>query len=86
MERLGHLGDVLGLWSLGAVHDCELHLVALVQRAVTIGLNGGIVDEDVLATLMRDKAIAFRRIEPLDRAVNTIIHYFTPLLLKIEIE
>ena len=43
--------DVVGLRSLGSLDDVELHELVLVERTVSIGLNCGVVDEYICATV-----------------------------------
>src|SRR5881392_3411253 len=65
--------DVLRLRTLGAGGDVELHLLVLVQRLVTTGLDGGVVNEDVLtATVLRDEAETLFGVEPLDGSLSHV--------------
>src|SRR6476469_5909184 len=65
--------DVLRLRTLGARRDVELHLLVLVERLVAVGLDGGVVDEDVLAaTVLRDEAEALFGVEPLDGSLSHV--------------
>ncbi len=48
-------GDVLGLQALGALADLEFNRLAFVQRLVPLRLDGGKVDENVLAGLALDE-------------------------------
>src|SRR5258705_5184192 len=58
--------DGLGLRALGALHDLELHALVLVQRAVAVGLDRGVVHEHVGAAAVHgDEAEALLRVEPL---------------------
>ena len=59
-------GDVLGLQALGAFADLEFNRLAFVQRLITLSLNCGEVNEDVLAALALDEPEAFAGIEPLN--------------------
>src|SRR5512141_2756174 len=63
------LPDVRRLKSLRAFDDLELHLVAFSQRPEALGDDRRVVDEHVLATVLRDKAEALGIVEPLDRAL-----------------
>src|SRR5690606_27422116 len=75
------LRDVLGLGALGLLHEIELDLVALGQRAEARALNGAVVHEAVLrAVLRRDKAEALGVVEPLHGATCT----HTVLLLLVD--
>src|SRR4051812_28936419 len=49
---LADLADVLGLGTLGALTEVELDRVVLGQRAEAFRLDGGVVDEHVLATVV----------------------------------
>src|SRR5262245_19757253 len=59
------LADVGGLKSLRAARDLELHTVALGQALESGSLDGAVVDEHVLAALLRDEAESLRIVEPL---------------------
>jgi hypothetical protein len=71
----GH--DVGGLQALGALLDCELDALPFSE---VFSLNGCVVDEHVLRTLARDKAIAPGTVEPFHGSDFTITHvlYFFP--------
>jgi len=73
---LSHLdgNDVGRLRPLGAVFDAEFDLLAFFKLAKAFGLYRRIVDEDVVAILTRDKAIAFGTVKPLDGAGNALAH------------
>ena len=64
-------GNVGGLQALGALFDFELDSLTLFQAAEAIGLNSGEVDEDIIAALIRNKAVAFAAVEPFDCAGDT---------------
>ncbi len=57
--------DVLRLQSFWPLLDFELDLLSFIQRFVTIGLNGGKMDEYILARLALNKAKTFRSVKPL---------------------
>src|SRR3954447_5264483 len=60
------LPDVRGLRSLGALGDLVLHLLTFREAAESLHLDGGVVDEHVLAAaIRRDEAVALRVVEPL---------------------
>src|SRR5262249_48421752 len=59
------LPDVAGLQALRPLHDLELDALSLGKRLETLSLDRGEVDEDVLATLLRDETEALRVVEPL---------------------
>jgi hypothetical protein len=48
--------------------DIELNPLAFFQVSVSVALDGGVMDENVLATLTLDKAVAFAAVKPFDRA------------------
>src|SRR5947208_1129982 len=64
------LPDVLRLEPLRALHDVELHAVAFGERPETVHLDGGVMDEDVLPTLLRDEAETLAVVEPLHSALR----------------
>jgi hypothetical protein len=71
--RLAH---VLGLQSLGTLLHLELHLRTFVQATVAVGLDGGKVNEHIVAARSLDKSIAFGGIEPLHDTFFP--HYTSP--------
>ena len=58
--------DVAGLRSFGSLLNIELDLLTFRQVAETIALNGGEMDENVLATFALDEAEALVTVEPLN--------------------
>src|ERR671914_1106881 len=76
-ERGSDLADVGGLEPLGPLDDLELHVVALGQRAEAFGDDCGVMNEDVLATILRDEAEPLCVIEPLDRALRHCCNLLT---------
>jgi hypothetical protein len=56
--------DVLCLQSLRAAFDFELNLCTFLQRPVTVHLDGGKVDEHIIAIGALDKSIALRGVKP----------------------
>src|SRR5438105_2658103 len=58
-------GDVLRRQAFRPFNECELDLLAFVQRLVAIGLDRRIVNEDVVAGRARDEPIPLGRVEPL---------------------
>ena len=56
---------VLRLQTFRPLLDFELDLLPLIQRLVSIALNGGKMNEYVLARLALNKAKTFRSVEPL---------------------
>src|SRR3954451_14048208 len=66
--------DVLGLRTLGASGDVELDLLVLVERLVTAGLDGGVVDEDVLAAaVLCNETETLLGVEPLDGSLSHVL-------------
>jgi len=72
--RLAHHCDVASLRTLGALFYCELDLLALLQVAEPITLNGGEMDEHVLSAFALDEAEAFVTVEPLDCTSYSVRH------------
>ncbi len=56
--------NVLSLPALGALHHVELHRLAFLQTAEAIGLNRGVVDENILAIRAAQKSKALRIVKP----------------------
>src|SRR6185437_14286862 len=67
---LGDDCDLLGLLSPVALRDLELDPLTLFEGAVTVRLDRREVDENVLATVDGDKAVALVRVEPFDGALS----------------
>src|SRR3954471_24068365 len=66
--------DVLRLRALRALGDVELDLLVLVQGLVTLGLDGRVVHEDVVAAvLLGDEAEALLRVEPHNSALSHVL-------------
>src|SRR5580704_2183634 len=70
--RASHCPDGLRLRSALGRGDLELDPLPLFEAAVTVGLDGREVDEDVPTTVYRDEAVALVRVKPLDGALS---HY-----------
>jgi transposase len=60
--------NVLSLPALGALGHVELDLLAFLQRTETVRLDGGVMNEDVLAVFTAQKSKTLGVIEPLDCA------------------
>ena len=56
--------------------DLELNGLALVQSLEAVHLNLGVVDEQVVAILARDEAVALVRIEPLNSTLSHDVPFF----------
>ena len=76
-----HHYDVAGLRTLGALFNCELDLLAFLQVAETIALNGGEVNENVLSTFALDEAEALVTVEPLNRTNYSVRHCLPPMAI-----
>src|SRR2546430_13762794 len=70
------LAHVLGLQALRPLCDFELHPVAFGERAEPVHLDGGVVDEDLLAPLPRDEAVPFAVVEPLHGTLRHVTTFF----------
>src|SRR5688500_17363519 len=77
LGRSAQAHDVLGRGALLALHHVELHALALGERLEARALDGRVVDEAVLLTVVtRDEAEALRVVEPLHGTGRT--HCRTP--------
>ena len=66
------LGDVLSGRALLTLHDVELDALAFGERLVAVALDGRMMNEAILLTILgRDEAKALRIVEPLYRAGRT---------------
>src|SRR2546427_10040856 len=74
-------GDVLGLQALGALADLEFNRLAFVQRLVPLRLDGGKVDENVLAGLALDEPESLAGVEPLH--CSLFFHCFSFSMFKL---
>src|SRR6185369_7880467 len=61
--------DLFGLRTFLTLGDLELDAGAVLQRLVTLHVDGGEVDEHVLAAVDCDEAVALLAVEPLDSAL-----------------
>jgi hypothetical protein len=69
-----HRPHACGLQALWAFFNFELDLLALGQGVKALALDRGVMDENVLLTFTRDKAIPLAIVEPLDGSCNPIGH------------
>lgn len=60
--------NVLSLPAFGAFGHVELDLLAFLQRTEAVRLDGGVMDEDVLAVFTAQKSKSLGVIKPLDCA------------------
>jgi hypothetical protein len=63
--RLSGADDVTRLEPLGALQQIKLHGLALIQRTVTILLDGREMNEDVFPCGPLDKTVSFSPVKPL---------------------
>ena len=63
--KLNGAHDVACLEALGAFEQIELHGLALVQSAITVLLDGGEMNENVLPGRALDEPVSLSSIEPL---------------------
>jgi hypothetical protein len=75
-----HWNDFSRLQAFGAVLCRELDALTFFQVAVSITLDSGIVDEDIVAAIMLDEAITFATVEPLDCTDDSFRHFLLLLL------
>ena len=69
--------DALRLQALWALSDVELDALAVLKGAVAVGLDGGVMDENVLVlTVNGDEAEALVSVEPLN---GSLCHGVVPL-------
>jgi hypothetical protein len=57
---------LVGPWAFGVLGDLELHLLTLAKGLEPLGLDRGMVYEDVRTALAGDEAVALGIAEPLD--------------------
>src|SRR3981081_3372848 len=57
--------DVLCLPALRTLHHVELHLLAFLQAAESVGLDGRKMHEDIFAVLTADEAVSLCVVKPL---------------------
>ena len=69
-----HGDDVGCLKTFGALLDGELHLLAFLERAVTVRCDRRVVDEDVRAIRLGQETVALAPVEPFDCADNSFRH------------
>ena len=65
IECLPLWNDVLRLQTFRPLLDFELDLLSFIQRLVTVALNGGKMDEYILARLALNEPKTFRSVKPL---------------------
>jgi hypothetical protein len=72
--------DVARLEPLGALQQIELHGFALIQRTITILLNRGEMNEDILPSGPLDKSVSLGPVEPLYCTLLSHNELLSPLL------
>jgi hypothetical protein len=80
-----HRPHVCGLQALWALFNFEFNLLALGQGVEALALDRGVMNENVLLTFTRDKAIPLAIVEPLDGSCNPfghVKHSFILVLLE----
>src|SRR5687767_12410438 len=73
--------DLLRLRAFLALCDIELDALSVLKRLVAVGHDRREVDENVLAPVDRDKAVALLAVEPLDAA---LCHCALPHFIRAE--
>ena len=76
LERL----NVGSLQALGAADNLEFNGLSLVERAIAVRLDGGEMDEHVLAALALDESKALASVKPLH--CSLFFHRIVPLTDK----
>jgi hypothetical protein len=70
------LDDVGGLKALGALDHFEFDGRAFLEIAISVSLDGGIVDKNVLTLAALDEAVTLCGVEPLDSSLFSIAAHF----------
>jgi hypothetical protein len=74
--------NFFGLKAFLAFRDFELDALALRQAAEAVGLNGGVMDENVLTALALDKPKTFGVVKPLH---CSLFHVLNTLLFLLKL-
>lgn len=69
MGVVSDLGYIFSLKPFGALFHLKFDKLAFVERFVSIHLDGGEVNEDVLSRLALDETVPLRSVEPLDHTL-----------------
>ena len=77
--------DAFSLQAFGTLRDGKLHRFALVERSVSFGLDGRVMDEDIISGSALDKSIALRVVEPLHDTLFSIHIVSVFLCLIVEV-
>jgi len=73
--------DALRLQAFGTLGNGELHRLALCERSIPIGLDGGVMDEDIITGSALDKPISLRVVEPLHYTLLTFSCHIVSVFL-----
>src|SRR5262245_49127778 len=76
MVRSADLANVPRREPLRALSDLERHLITVREGLEAVALDRGVVDEYILAPVLRDEAEALRLVEPLHGASAHWIPFF----------
>lgn len=79
---LAQYSYVAGLRTFRTLFNSELDLLSFLQVLVTIALNSGEMNENVLSAFAFDEAEAFCSIEPLYCTDNSFRHVLPPMAIK----
>jgi hypothetical protein len=71
--------DVLRFWPFVAIDNLKRDDFPFQQCLVSLPLNGGVMDENIVTSFLGDEAEALFVVEPFDFPTG---HTFTPLLLE----
>jgi hypothetical protein len=81
LVRFSGADYVSRLEPLGALQQIKLHGFALIQRAVTILLDGGEMNEDIFPCGPLDETISFSPVKPLHSTLLSHNELLSPLLI-----
>lgn len=65
-SQSGYFRDVAGLGPFLALDDLKFNLIALLKTLISLGGDGGVVNENIGSTIAADKAEPFGVVEPLN--------------------
>lgn len=66
-----------GLETFTSSLNSKFDALSLIQLAVTVRLDCGVVDENIFTVFLGDKPVAFRGVKPLDGALDSFGHSTT---------
>jgi hypothetical protein len=70
-----HYFDAAGLGTFHALLDFKFNVLAFAEGTESSAIDGGIVDEDIIARCALDETIAFGIIEPFDGPSFSDVHF-----------